>query len=241
MQSALNCDDLETLQLRHLVLDDHVQWTTSKSLKKLSLWDCDIQTLKLTAAISLRQLRITLSEIRQLHVDRCPQLTSLEFLESDMGRVEVAHCQNLASIFAGFTRFDVVLMEQLAQLERLTIQEHSKVRELHLAQLPRLSSCSFWAAEITSDALTGLLDIPTLVMLDISGTPLQDDAALLISRMSQLRRLYTSSHFSRRGLSELQHLSNLKELLLYRNDNSDWTKEDAAMMFQNGAAVTVFP
>ncbi len=210
-------------------------------MQKLVLWDCDIRSLSLAMTNSLSQFGIFLSRIERLHVHQCPELTRTEFLETNIGNFQINDCPKLASVFAGFTRFDSVRIENLPELESLTIQEHSSVRELRLSQLPKLRSCSFWMAEIPSDILSELPDISTLRELDVSGTPLQDDAAVWISKIPQLRRLRASSHFSRAGLKQLQKLSNLKELLLYWTDKADWTKEEAVQMFRHKTSVTVFP
>ncbi|MBL8819829.1 MAG: hypothetical protein JNL58_27640 [Planctomyces sp.] len=241
VQNVLNSDRLEGLQLRRLRLNDETPWRTSALLQRLVLWDCDIQSLSLAMTTSLSQFGIFLSRIERLHVHQCPELTRTEFLRTNIGNFQINDCPKLASVFAGFTRFDSVRIEKLPELERLTIQEHSSVRELRLSQLPKLRSCSFWAAEIEPDLLAGLQDILTLTELDVSGTPLRDDAALRISKMSQLRRLSASSHFSRAGLNQLHELSNLKELLLYWTDKADWTKEEAVQMFRHKTSVTVFP
>lgn len=241
VQAVLNSDRLESLQLRRLRLIDDTQWRPSASLKQLTLWDCEIGFLSLARTDSLSQFHIFQSRFERLHIRQCAQLTRTQFLQTDIGSFWVDDCPQLASVFAGFTQFDSVRLENLPVLENLTIQEHSSIRELRLSRLPTLRSCSFWAAEIQAEILAGLPDIVTLTDLDVSGSTLEDDAVVWISKISQLRRLRASSHFSRAGLEQLRQLSNLKELLLYWNDASDWTREEAVRMFPSRTSVTVFP
>ncbi|MBL8810522.1 MAG: hypothetical protein JNM43_10130 [Planctomycetaceae bacterium] len=241
VQAAVNSGRLENLQFRRLRLSERVAWKARVRLKRLSFRDCNIKELELSRSDSLDTLSVSLSTLDQLRIHQCSQLRLTDLSESTVQTFLVEDCPRVTNVFSGFTRLDVVRLSNLPQLEQLTIQEHSTARVLHLSQLPKLRNCSFWAAEIQSDLLTELPDLPSLKVLDISNTPLQDDAISLISRMSQLHTLTASSHIRRAGLEQLLQIPNLSTIMLYWNDTLDWTKEEAEQMFRNRKSVTVFP
>lgn len=149
-------------------------------------------------------------------------------LQGTTENLRLEACSRVENFFVGFhTTVGTVTLSQLPHLSRGTIQEHSSVRNLRLAELPKLDWVSFWAADISPAVLATLIDLPSLKHLDVSGTKLDDDAAAIINQLVGLQELSASSRFTLRGLEQVSSLPRLRSLLLYRSRRSaDWSKDD---------------
>jgi hypothetical protein len=160
------------------------------------------------------------SKVTNLVVESCPRFGHLFFGSATIvGRFRIAHCGNLNSI---------------------TFYEGSDPGELTLENLTALKTVSYWAADVNKQHLEALVGLPVLTHLEISGTPLDDDAAQVIPRLSTLTELRASSHFSLEGLKQIGQLPSLQRLDLYHTDESDWTPEQAKLMFSSIRDVTVW-
>ena len=73
-----------------------------------------------------------------------------------------------------------------------------------------------------------------------AGSLPDDDVAQVIPQLSTLTELRASSHFNLEGLKQIGQLPSLKRLDLYHTDESDWTPEQAKLMFSSIRDVTVW-
>jgi hypothetical protein len=111
---------------------------------------------------------------------------------------------------------------------------------LTLRNLPALNKVEFWAAKVQKQHIEALAGLSALRELDISSTPLRDEAAAAVAELKTLESLSASFHFTKTGLKMLARLPALQKLYLYHRDHSDWTPEEARRMFSHVKSVTVF-
>ena len=231
---ALGRSHLTDLTLSNLRLGDHRLSLPLPSLQVLKLVDCSIGRLNLKELPVLAEIDIRLGRTEDLTIAECPHLRCCTFMKTEVNNLRVdscAHMKNVTGLFE--SKFGAITLIDLPQLDRIVVQERSSVHELNLRGLPRMTSASFWLGEVSSSVLESLVDMPSLKSLDVSSTKLGDDAAVVISNITRLEKLYASPHFTRHGIERLRKLPHLNELNLYRRKDADWLQEEVPRLLPN--------
>jgi hypothetical protein len=232
---------LSQLQVEDLELEDANFLSALKSVEAVVMNRCRIRTLQLDNSVALLALEIRSGTIEELTARRCPRLGQMAIWQSKVGRLTVDSCPRFFYLSCGYkTQFDRVHLSDLPALTSITMQEGNAPGKLTLRNLSALNKVQFWAAKVQKQHIEALAGLPALRELDISLTPLGDEAAAAIAELKTLERLSVSFHFTKKGLKMLARLPALRKLYLYHRDHSDWTPEEARRIFSHVKDVTVF-
>lgn len=182
-------------------------------LERLEIRNCDIDRMAFVGCDDLRRFTIYGGNIRELKVDSC---------------------HSFHNIFVARANIDHLTLSRLTGLGTMTLQgESMNLGTLRVSDVPQLSSPPFWQANITTKHLQVLQELPAIRYLEISSTGLGDDAAAVVAEFSALKSHSASSGFARDGTRNVSTIKTLKNILLYRNNESNWNREDVREWFPN--------
>jgi Leucine-rich repeat (LRR) protein len=232
---------LERLQLEDLKLESADFLADIAGVGYLRMDRCQVGKIVLVADTALHLLELNQATIGDLIAKDLPRFQHISTSGSKVTNLVVESCPRFGHLFFGSAtivgRFRIA---HCGNLNSITFYEGSDPGELTLENLTALKTVSYWAADVNKQHLEALVGLPVLTHLEISGTPLDDDAAQVIPRLSTLTELRASSHFSLEGLKQIGQLPSLQRLDLYHTDESDWTPEQAKLMFSSIRDVTVW-
>ncbi|HIN94913.1 MAG TPA: hypothetical protein EYN03_04635 [Planctomycetes bacterium] len=232
---------LNRLQLEDLQLNSADFLADIPGVTYLRLDRCQIRQLPLVPGMSLQRLDLNLGEIGSLTAKDNPRFQSISTSGCQIDALLIESCPGFDHLFFGSaTIIGRCRIAHCSQLNSLSFYEGSDPGELSFDNMPALKDVSYWAANVKKQHLEALIGLPVLTKLEISGTTLNDEAAKVLPRLSTLVDLSASSHFGLEGLKQIDQLPSLRKLDLYHTDNSNWTPEQAKLMFSKIPDVTVW-